>query len=63
MVPSCVKESERYELFHHSVVIISSSFFNIILRATFPLFDIISLINSLLAVCNIKTAVDKEISK
>lgn len=61
MVPSCAKESERYELFHHSVII-SSSFFNIILRATFPLFDIISLINSLLAVCNIKTAVDKEIS-
>ena len=61
MVPSCAKESERYESFHHSVII-SSSFFNIILRATFPLFDIISLINSLLAVCNIKTAVDKEIS-
>ena len=61
MVPSCAKESERYELFHHSVII-SSPFFNIILRATFPLFDIISLINSLLAVCNIKTAVDKEIS-
>lgn len=61
MVPSCAKESERYELFHHSVII-SSSFFNIILRATFPLFDIISLINSLVAVCNIKTAVDKEIS-
>ena len=61
MVPSCAKESERYELFHHSVII-SSSFFNIILRATFPLFDIRSLINSLLTVCNIKTAVDKEIS-
>ena len=61
MVPPCVKESERYDSFYNSVII-SSSFFNIILRTTFPLFNIISQINSLLAVCNIKTAVDKEIS-
>ena len=60
MVPLCAKENEIYESFHQSViissffsyhqsVIISSFFFfffNITLRATFPLFDITSLINS-----------------
>ena len=59
MVPSCAKE--RYESFHQSVII-SSSFFKYHLTGYFSFIQYHFPDKFLTSLCNIKTAVDKEIS-
>ena len=61
-MPPWAKESVKYESFHQSVII-SFSFFNIILRATCWLYSTPFPNKFLASLCNTKTAVDKEISQ